>query len=191
MKNITFLLAGVLVSSFTFASLKNDDPRTSSGMVIVRSNPSSYKLIYKSEQASDVKIEIFNDLNVRVFSEIIKSSDGFARPYNFGSLPEGEYTIKLDNGSNWLTETVDYRMEKIQKLAHVVSLKDGKYLFTLAGQQSEHFGVTIFDDQGEKIFVEDKGVSGNFARLYNMAGVKGPFTFEIVDRKGEAKTVVK
>jgi hypothetical protein len=191
MKKNTLFLASLLVSSLTFASGTNDDPKTSSGMVILRSNSSSYKLIYKSEQISDVKIEIFNDADIRVFSEIIKESDGFARPYNFESLPEGEYTIRLDNGSNWLTETVDYRREEIRKLAHVVSLKDGKYLFTLASQGKERFGVTIFDDQGEKIFVEKKDVSGNFVRLYNMAGAKGPFTFEVVDRRGAAKSLVK
>jgi hypothetical protein len=191
MKKVTLLLVGVFASVLTFGSMPYDDPKTSSGMVIVRSNQTSYKLIYKSELKSDVKIEIFNRENVRVFSEVIEKSDGFARPYSFASLPEGKYTIRLDNGSNWLTETVDYRTPEIPKYAHVATLKDGKYLFTLSSPSFERFDVTIFDDQGEKIFREHNIVSGNFARLYNMTGVQGPFTFEIVDRNGDAKTLVK
>jgi hypothetical protein len=129
MKKMIMVMAGVLVSAFAWAGgLKSE-----SGMAVVKSNASSYKLIYKAELASNVKVEIINADNKVVFSEIIKNSDGFARPYNFGSLPEGDYTIRLDNGSNWLSEKVSYRQGEVQKLAHLVTLKDGRYLLTVPG----------------------------------------------------------
>jgi hypothetical protein len=193
MKKITLLLVGVLATSMTFAGNKNDDSKSASGMAVVHTNFSSYKLIYKSEEATDIKVEIFNSKNERIFSEIIKKSNGFARPYNFESLPEGEYSIRIDNGSNWLTETIEYRPSQIDKLAHVVSLKDGKYLLSLVGQNEspEQFEVDIFNDKGEKLYSGTKSVSGNFAQLFNLKDMNGPFSFEITGKNGSSKTLVK
>src|SRR5262245_31057192 len=101
MKKIAITLVCVLVSALTFA-LGEDDPKSASGMIVVKADENSYKLIYKSEEKSDVKVQIFDEANKLVFSETIKHSDGFSRPYNFRRMDEGKYTIRLDNGSNWL-----------------------------------------------------------------------------------------
>ncbi|NOT74020.1 MAG: hypothetical protein HOP08_03760 [Cyclobacteriaceae bacterium] len=191
MKKVSLLMLGILVSSLTFAARRNDTPKTTSGIAVIRNSESSYKLFYRSEEASDVKVEIINSDDKVVFSEVIKMSNGFIRPYNFANLAEGTYTIKLDNGSNWLTETVEYRTGKIQKLAHVVSLKDGKFLFTLAGQGAEKFDLSIFNDKGEKIYSEPTAVSGDVARLFDLKDIQGPVSFEVMDRKGVAATIVK
>ncbi len=193
MKKITLLLVGVLATSMTFAGDKKDDSKSASGMAVVHSNFSSYKLIYKSEEVTDIKVKIFNSNNEEIFSEVIKKSSGFARPYNFDNLPEGVYTIRIDNGSNWLTETIDYRPSQIDKNAHVVSLKDGKYLLSLVGQNEspEKFEVDIFNDKGERLHSETISVSGNFAQLFNLKDMNGPFSFEITGKNGGSKTVVK
>ncbi len=109
MKKISLLLMGVLVSSLTFAGRRDESPKSVTGMAVIKSNTASFKLIYKAEAASDVRVKIFDSRDVLVFSETIRKSDGFIRPYNFENLPEGTYSIRIDNGSNWMTETVTYR----------------------------------------------------------------------------------
>ena len=189
MKKISLLLVSVLISSFTFA--RPEDPKGTSGMAVVKKSATSYKLIYKAEQAADVKIQIFDGKNQLVFKETIKKSDGFARPYNFESLPDGAYTIKIDNGLNWLTETVDYRAAKIENTAHLVSLKDGKFLLTVAGKGDERLTVRIFDQEGKRVYDDGNVVKGNFAQVYNLSNLQGPFSFEVTGKSGATNIVNK
>src|SRR6478735_4944660 len=103
MKKIYFMMAVVAITTISFArEAAAKSPKALAGIAVIRSSATSYKLIYKSELQSDVKVEIYDSRNQIVFSETIKMSDGFARPYNFGSLNDGKYTIRVDNGSNWL-----------------------------------------------------------------------------------------
>lgn len=185
MKKMIMVMAGVLVSAFAWAS----GPKSESGMAVVKSNASSYKLIYKAELASNVKVEIINAENKVVFSETIKNSDGFARPYNFASLPEGDYTIRLDNGSNWLSEKVNYRQGEVQKLAHLVTLKDGRYLLTVPGTGEDKLNIRIYDENGETLYSATDKVSGNFGRLFNLEQVDGAVSFEISGSSGASNVL--
>ena len=196
MKKISLLLAGVLVSALTFAGHRNESLKTNSGMAVVKTTSTSYKLIYKSEEASDVKVEIFNSKNALVFSETIEKSRGFARPYNFGSLADGEYTIKLDNGSNWLTETVDFHKDKDAKikeakLAHLTHLKDGKYLLTVAGSGQNRLSIRIYNEDGKVVREDSEPVNGNFAQVYDLRRIRGSLSFEITDQNGATKVLEK
>lgn len=190
MKKINLLLVGVLVSSLTFAG-RPDNPKGNSGMAIIKRNATSYKLIYKGDQVSDVKVQIFDERNQLVFAETIKKSDGFVRPYNFESLAEGEYTIKIDNGSNWMTETVDYRTDKAGSLAHLVQLRDGRFLLTVAGKGQDRLTVRIFDVEGKRVYGDVNIVNGNFAQVYNLNKLQGPFSFEITGKSGASSIVSK
>ena len=96
MKKITMLMLSVLVSTLTFAGRRDDAPKSTAGIAVVKRDVNAYKLIYKSAEKSDVSVQIYNEKNVLIFSEVIRKSDGFIRPYNFESLGQGEYTIKVD-----------------------------------------------------------------------------------------------
>jgi hypothetical protein len=187
MKKMIMVMAGVLVSTFVWAN----GPKSESGMAVVKSNASSYKLIYKAELASNVRVEIINSANKLVFSETIRNSDGFVRPYNFGSLPEGEYTIRLDNGSNWLTEKVNYRQGEVQKLAHLVTLKDGRYLLTVPGTGEDQLSIRIFGENGQTLYTATDKVNGNFGRLFNLQQVDGAVSIEVSGSSGASKTLYR
>ncbi len=187
MKKITMVMLGVLVSALTFAGRRADAPKTTSGMAVVKRDVDSYKLIYKSEAKSNVKIQILDASGSEVFSEVIRSSDGFIRPYNFSALGEGEYTIKVDNGSNWMSETVAYKSSYLDETAQLIRTQDGKYLLTVAGHGPEYLSVTIRNAKGDDLHSEISPVSGDFARVYNLEKLAGPFSFEVSDASGKSK----
>ncbi len=189
MKKISLLLVGALVSSLTFAG--PGIPKSNSGMAVVKKNATSFKLIYKGEETSNVKVQIFDERNQLVFTETIKKSRGFVRPYNFEGLAEGEYTIKINNGSNRLTETIDYHRDKVENLAHLVPLKDGKFLLTVAGKGEDHLTVRIFDEEGKRVYDDVNIVNGNFAQVYNLSKLQGPFSFEVSGKSGTSNVVNK
>ncbi len=190
MKKFNLLLVGVLISSLTFAFGRDESP-SGTGMAVVKKSATSYKLIYKSELASDVRVKIFNERNILVYSEIIKNSNGFSRPYNFERLGEGEYTIKVDNGSGWLTGTVLYQDGEVEMLAHLTKLEDGKFLVTVPGKGKDQLTVRVLNEQGEVIKRYENKVEGDFAQVYDVSKVTGPVSFEISNQRCVTTTLKK
>lgn len=181
------MIVSALACTLTLAVAEGDYPESVSGMRVLRQDESSYKLIYKSVEKSDVKVQIFNEKNALVFTETIRHSDGFSRPYNFASLPEGSYTIKLDNGSNWLTETVDYKFGRSEKLAQLIKLGNGKYLLTVPGKGRDNVSITVYNAEGTAIHRGNHNVSGDFSQVFDLSAVEGSFSLEVGDASGASK----
>jgi len=191
MKKFTMLVVGVLASTLTFAVSKDDNPKSASGMIVVKQDESSYKLIYKSEEKTDVKVQIFDAQNALIFSETIRHSDGFSRPYNFINMAEGNYTIKLDNGSGWQSETVNYKFGVKEKPAQLITLGGGRYLLAVPGTGKDNLSITIEDSEGREIHKRTREVNGNFSEVYNLSSIEGAFTLQVTGRNGASKTFSK
>jgi len=184
MKNITLVLAGVLCASVSLANVGYEKPKGATGFAIVRSDESSYKLYYRSEEKADVKILILNEDNKVVFSEVISRSDGFSRPYNLRNLKKGEYTIRVDNGSNWMTETVRVKMDENINPFHVVKIDESRYLLTNAGKSEDIIAVRILDENGDVLYEGNQKVEGAFAQVYNLGRRQGIVSFEVTGKHG-------
>lgn len=187
MKKIVLLFVGALSSAYTFAGSPDENPKSVSGMEVVKRDDNSFKVIYKSEEESDVKIEIYDDRKIMVYHETIKHSSGFARPFNFNALSDGDYTVRLDNGSSEMTKIIS--MGKPEKLAHLINLNNGKYLLTVSGKGEDKIHVKVSNDQGETIHTETTSVFGDFAEVFDMSGINGKFTFEVSDSRGLSKVI--
>ncbi len=186
------MLAVMAISSVSFAKeTATKSPSALAGIAVLKSSATSYKLIYKSELQSDVQVEIYDAKNQVVFTETIKMSDGFARPYNFASLEDGKYTIRVDNGSNWLTETVQYKAGVVEKLAHLTTLNDGRYLLSVPGSHDQELNVRIFQSSGKLIYHKKQRVAGDFAQVFKLNDVKGELLFEVTDEAGLVKSISK
>ncbi len=195
MKKITILFVGVLMSALTFARTGDEGTKSASGMAVVKKEGSSYKLIYKSAEAADVTVTIFNSTNDVVFRETIKKSNGFIRPYNLENLSEGQYTFKIVSGSTSQTEIIDHHAtlatSEALKLSALVKIKEGRYMLSLTTKSQERLGIKIYTDKGEKLYDDNATASGQFAQLYNLGNLSGLFSFEITDSNGQVKTIVK
>jgi len=182
------LLTILLISGITFANAF-DNPST----MAVLKNGSTFRLLYKGMKQSDVKVLILNDANQIVFSEKIKSTDGFARPYNFSNLPEGHYSIQVKNGAITQTETVNYHIIKEEEKAmHLLRLPgSAKYVLSVPNNGSENLSVTIFNDLNQVLYRNSENISGDFARIYNLEGQSGNFRFVVKDGKGQTNSIIK
>jgi len=45
----------------------------------------------------------------------MKKMDGFMRPYNFDGLPEGQYTIKVEDENGKTVEKINYKSGRVEK----------------------------------------------------------------------------
>ena len=184
------MVVGVLVSVTMFASEINN-PSTASGVAVIRkTGTSTYNLIYKALLTTNVKVAIYDVKDQLVFSETLRKTNGFARPYNFDGLAEGEYTIRVSDADREHVEKVSYRSGKLKSLVNIVKLNEGdKYFLTVAGKGEQRISVNIYDAAGTLIHNESNMMYDSFGQVYDLSSLKGSITFEIADNIGMRKSI--
>lgn len=189
MKKILALSLSVLLCTLVFAG-GTDNTSSASGVAVIKKDAETYKLFYKADKAGGVKISILNSKQEIVFQESIKTEDGFVRPYNFGSLAEGDYTIEVVDASGKQVEKIHNYAEKSKKNFHIRKIKDeDKVVLSVSGKGSETISVRVYDALDNIIYNEDKEISGDFAQVYNLKNIKGGVTIEVSGENGETKTL--
>src|SRR5688572_10929054 len=114
MKIKSFFVAALILAS-AISTVAADAPRT--GVAVVPGKVSEiFKVIYKSENAGKVKLNIYN-ANARVImSETFSNVNGFILPINFKGLEFGEYTIEVIDANGKTVEKVNYAPVKSNKV---------------------------------------------------------------------------
>ena len=188
MKIKSIFVAALFIAS-AISTVAADAPRT--GVVVVPGKVSEiFKVIYKSENAGKVKLNIYN-ANARVImSETFSNVDGFILPINFKGLEFGEYTIEVIDANGKKVEKIAYAPVKSNKIVHISKLKaDGKYLLSVVKATDEKVIVRIFDAKNTLIYREAKTVNGDYAQVYKLDGKSDSYTFELTDSNGTIKTL--
>jgi hypothetical protein len=187
MKKILALSLSVLLCTVVFAG-GTDNTSSASGVVVIKKDADTYKLIYKAVKAGGVRVSILDSRNEVVFQESIKTEDGFIRPYNFGSLADGEYTIEIVDGSGKQVEKIHNYSEKSKKHFYMKKMKgQDKVVLTVAGKGKEILFIRVYDGSDNLIYNEDKEITGDFAQVYNLESLKGNITFEVTGEDGKTK----
>jgi len=191
MKTKSIYIAALIVMAAAVTAVGKDEPRSTGLAVVPVKGSEVFKVIYKGESSSKVKLNVYNSSSQIVFSETMNSVDGFIRPLNFTGLAFGEYTIELTDASGKKVEKVDYQPSKSESNVHVLRLanEEGKYLLSVSKSNSEIITVKIFDEADNLVHSSSKEVSGDFAQLYTLKDVAGTVTFEVSDNSGNIKTV--
>ena len=190
MKKISLLFVGVLFCTLVFAN-GTDEPTVSTSSVAVTnlSGSSLFKLYYTAYTAGDVRVSIMDHSGKLVFTEKLKKTDGFIRPYNFERLAAGDYTIQIENADGKRVEKVHYNAGKIDKQINIVKLpEEGKYLLSVASKSADHVHVNIYNVKDELIHSQVNFVNKQFAEVFNLKGIQA-FTIEVTDSNGLLKTL--
>lgn len=187
MKKLTMLSFGVLFSTMMFAGVA---PSDASKVSVKKGNENTFVVMYKPEKTANVSVSIVNESGETIFSETLKGTDGFMRPYNFSQLSEGIYTVEIADASGEHTELVDFRSGNIEKSIKVKKIAgEGKYLVTASGEGKEQITVNIYDAFDTLIHSETALTDGNFGQVYNLGQLDNDVKFEITSQYGAVKTV--
>lgn len=179
------LMAIVLMSSAAFA----DEPNAPKLVVLSQKESGLFKVIYDNPQTPKVKMTILNSEGVALYTESIKSTDGFILPVNFKGLTPGEYSIEIADGANKQVQKVSYATSTKTQNIHIAKLgkEANKYLLSVANEGSVN--VKILDGAFNIIHDQNVNVANAFGIVYNLKGVQGAPTFEVTDASGNVKTV--
>jgi hypothetical protein len=190
MNTKSLYIAALIVMAGAVTAVGKDEPSNAGLAVVPVKGSEVFKVIYKGESASRVKLNVYNSSSQVIFSETVKSTGGFIRPLNFSGLNFGEYTIELTDASGTKTEKVNFQPAKSESLVHVSKLADGngKFLLSVANNETDALTVRIFDEANNMIFSDTQADAGDFAKLYNIKNVVGAVTFEVSDNSGTIKS---
>lgn len=190
MKKNVLIAAGVLCSTVMFAGGIDNPSAVSNVAIVKKSGTSTYNLIYKAALTTNVRIAIYDAKDQVVFSEAFRKTDGFARPYNFSGLPEGDYTIRINDITGERIEKVNYASGKVEPLINVIRLTEtDKYLLTVAEKGEQRISVRIYDSAGALIHDESAKMYDSFGQVYDLSTFTGAVTFEVADDNGGVKTI--
>lgn len=175
-----------------YVNAKGIKPKSPVGMSVLK-NGSIVKLFYRGEQPGKVKVKIYNEDGQAIFSETMKNTEDFMRPYNFSALPEGEYLIELSDENGTRTQKVSHKKIGIKRLAHLTRLDNqgGKYLLAVPNVGRDELTVRIYDETMRMVYEETQAIDGHFARVYNLDRINGEHTFEIKDGDGRVNRLFK
>ncbi len=187
MKTKSMLVAVMmLVSIVTFGK----DPVAPRLVVVNQKATGTFKVIYEGEKKGSVKMNILDAKGTLVFTETLKSIEGFIRPVNFSNMTPGEYTIEVIDASGKLIQQVNYATDATISNIHVAKIaEEGKYLLAVANQGTEEINVKIFDGSNNLVHNESMQVTGSLGLVYNLKKVAGNPTFEVTDKAGAVKTI--
>jgi hypothetical protein len=155
------------------------------------SKSSTYKVVYESEKAGKLKLNIYDENKNRIFSHTVEGR-GFIQPLNFEALEPGVYTVEIVNGKLRETVTINHapRIEP-SSYVHITKLlnEEGKFLVSVAkarATEEESISLQIFQDD-ELIYNERNKLEGDFAKVY---AVKpgGNVTIAVTDKNGKVTT---
>jgi hypothetical protein len=173
MKTNALLIAALIVLGVGVNAVAKEDPRNVGFAVVPVKGSDVYKVVYKNENSSRIKLNLYNPTGQLVFSETI-TSEGFIRPLNLANLASGEYTVEVLDGTSKQIEKIAHKTGSSEvaagKIVHVarVAGPDEKFVLSIANAGSENFVVNIYNENNNLIYSETASIQGSDARLYNI-----------------------
>lgn len=189
MKTNVLLIAALFMVSSIGAFAEENPGNT--GFVVVPKGTDVFKVIYKTEKNyGRVKMNIYNAQSQLIYSETV-TGGGFIVPVKFSGLAAGAYTIEIADGSNRVTQTVNYQPAKVaasKKVVHVSRIigDEEKYVVSLANAGNETVTINIYDNFDRLVHNETKKINGEFAQIYTVKNKKVS-SIEVIDEAGNRK----
>lgn len=152
---------------------------------------STYKVVYQSENAGKIKLNIYDENNTRIFTHTVEGR-GFIQPLNFQGLEPGLYTVEIVNGKSRETVTINHapRLEP-SSFVHITKLLDeqGKFLVSVAkGDNVDEESISLQIYQNDKLIYNERNkLEGDFAKVYAVKP-SGNVTISVTDKSGRVTT---
>lgn len=167
-----------------------DNPKASSKMAIMQKNADHIQLFYKNTKEATIEVSIYDSENKLLFTETIRKSNGFIRPYDLSTMKEGEYTVVVNDGTEKFVEKISTYDRPQPLLSNLISMKrNGTYLLTVADQSAKSFVVRITDIKNNVLFEQKESMNKQYSKIYNIKPEIEGLKFSITTDQGATKTL--
>jgi|GEM_PF-891841 len=169
-------IAAIALLSVATFSLNAADPGDKELKVqVLAKADQTFKVIYEAEEKSAVAVTIYDAKRKRIFSDIITNTDGFSKPYNFSSLPEGKYTFEIESNGIKSTEVVSNEKTVARPAikAFVMPMKEsGKFQLMVMSNHMAPVTISILDNNNKVLHKESVDSPETFGKVYNLSDIK-------------------
>ena len=184
---LTTLGVILFIGTSVFATDGNEKTNAKTKLAVVQNEQAKFKLVYLESASGEVTIKLRNNLGVVIHKQTVNSEGGFSQPYDFNSLPAGEYKFELiKSDGTVLSQKIEHKAWEKQTdfKADVLNINDDKR-FRLAVTQSEEVKVKIYNDKFKLVHQETLNGSKGIRRNYDLSQLNGnSFTFEVSNESG-------
>ncbi len=184
-----FLTTCVALAGAAVFARGAEEPTKTSNTAIIKKSESTFALVYQAEESATVKVSIRDEANKLVFVEVLRDVNGFIRPYNFSTLPEGNYSIVIEGEGTKQVEKIAYFAGTSQKRAFVTKLVGDRFLVSAPVTQEEQLTIRIYNQRQQLLHKETHAVDSDFAKIYRIEKLDGAVTFEVVRGNGKAELI--
>jgi hypothetical protein len=188
-KTFSIFVMLTIVSSVALAG-GIDNPKASSKIAIMQKDADHIQLFYKNTKEATIEVSIYDAENKLLFTEIIRKSEGFIRPYDLSSMKGAEYTVVVSDGTEKFVEKINTNNRKTSLLSNVITMKkEGSFLLTVADENAKSFTVRI-TDQNDKLLHEHKeSLNKQYSKIYNFASKVEGIKFQITTDQGASRLI--
>lgn len=202
MKVTTALVALLIVGTSAFATGgKSDDKKPAKSKVaIINNSQSKYKLVYMDESRGKVFLKVKNASGEIVDSRTVKNDGGFALPYDFESLPSGEYMFEIEAADGTIeTQLVEHvkktpaRKSVNELKANVLDINDNqKYRLAAISNNDSPISVKIYGDNNSLLHSEVIDETQGFRKTFDLKDVDSEsIRFEVSNGKKSVSLTAK
>lgn len=172
MEKVKIFILALLVTAGTQVFANNDiEPE----IEILSTAPNSFKLVYKSADATLVKINIYNEKHTRIFSDKVSNPGSFSKLYNFKNLNSGKYTFEIIANGQSAKEDVYYTLPKkaSNKMKAFVDQLDNnkKFKLMVMGNDMEPVTVKIYDTDNKLLHQKSYTSEKSIGEVYNLKNI--------------------
>ena len=149
---------------------------------VVYDSTSVFKVFYTGKAPANVKISIFNAKGKKIFSETIKSKEGFVRPYNMNDMAEGTYKFEINDGNGVEVYEFDYSLPKVANNVNmkVQKMNENKFFLMLSTTEKTTVEIKIVNDEGTEVYKTTEELTSQFSQIFNLNAVDSKeYTFSI------------
>lgn len=191
-KTLSIFSLLAMLSSVVFAG-GIEDPKASSTMAMMKKDNKHVQVFYKGDKATNVQISIYDSENKRKFSEVVKNSEGFSRPYDLSKLKAGEYRIEMNDGINTIVETVNTQASAPTFLLQVIKLQHeaNKYVVMASHKNASSLTIRIEDTAHNLLLEHNDTMHEQYAKVFTLSENLQHCTFIVTNNKGEELTIRK
>jgi hypothetical protein len=185
-----FLLTAWVALSGAIAFAGVDEPTKTSNAAIIKKGESKFALIYQAAETATVRVSIRNDRGELLFSETLRKVDGFIRPYDFSSLPKGNYSITIEGNGTKQVEKISYQTGVVENQIFLTRLAgENRFLLSAKSNDNEEVTVRILNEQQQVLHQEKRLATGDFAQVYRIEKLVGAVTFEVTRGNGKTESI--
>ena len=186
MKKIsTLALALIVIVSASFAT--TNPLGENSKIKIIAKSDVKYELVYVSDHASDVKVDIYNERGVKVSTRLVKDATKFKRTYDFSKLEAGTYKVVVKNTDGVAKEEISHLVKKVRLQSFVTNLPDQKAIKLHVGDfnPDQPVSVRVYDENQNMIYKDKIKNSSSFSRVYKLPKLNSKSVQVVIENDGD------